>query len=343
VSDRGSIDSADMLGKIKSFPGQLLAGFDLGSDAWRSVKAAPRVAVIAGMGASATGGDLLRLYLFGRSRVPVFVFRDFEIPLFAGRDSLVVVSSYSGDTEEALSCLDGAIAQGAYAVCVTSGGRLLREARSRSLPHVVLPAGFPPRASMGYSFSALLALAWKVGLCADPSRELRECAEYLEETSLRYSNDASGNEASSLAADLGSRIPVICCSGALDAVGLRWKNQFCENSKRLAFVSVFPEANHNDVMGWERCEIPLEAAIVVLRTADEHPSVAQVLSQVGEVFRGKAHFSGEFWGRGSSLLSRMFSLILLGDYASYYLALRSGVDPTPIATIEKIKSLFRSG
>ena len=343
MSSHKNIDSADMIGKIKSFPGQLLAGFDLGVAAWQSLKTDPKMMVIAGMGASATGGDLLRLYLTGRSQVPTFVFRDFNLPVFVKRGALVIVSSYSGDTEEALSCLDDAVAKGADVVCVTSGGRLLQEARSRALPHVVLPAGFPPRASLGYSFSALLALAWKVGICTDPSGELKECAEYLEETSGRYFGDSPGNEASRLAADLETRIPIICCSGALDAVGLRWKNQFCENSKRLAFVSVFPEANHNDVMGWEGRDIPLKAGIVVLRTADEHPTVAEVLSRAREIFAEKALFCGEFWGVGISLLCRMFSLILLGDYASYYLALRNGVDPTPIATIEKIKALLRTG
>jgi len=338
-----NLDSADMLGKIKSFPGQMIAGFDLGSEAWRSVRLAPQAVVIAGMGASATGGDLLRLYLFGQSRVPVFVFRDFRLPVFIGRGSLVVVSSYSGDTEEALSCLDDAEGKGADVVCVTSGGKLLREAHSRSIPHVVLPKGFPPRASLGYSFSALLALAHKVGLCPDPTAELRECAQHLDEISTIYSSDAQDNIASRLAADLGARIPIICSSGALDAVGLRWKNQFCENSKRLAFVSILPEGNHNDVMGWEGSSSAIDAGIVVLRTTDEHPRVARVLAHARDIYGGKARFCGEFWGGGSSLLCRMFSLILLGDYASYYLALGNGVDPTPIATIEKIKTWLRNG
>lgn len=338
-----NIDSADMLAKIRSFPGQMIAGFELGTEAWRSIRLDPQAVVIAGMGASATGGDLLRLYLFGQSRVPVFVFRDFRLPLFVGKGFMVVVSSYSGDTEEALSCLDDAAGKGADIVCVTSGGRLLREANSRSIPHVVLPKGFPPRASLGYSFSALLALARKVELCPDPTRELRECADHMDKMGAVYSGDAPDNVALRLAAELGKRIPIICTSGALDAVGLRWKNQFCENSKRLAFVSILPEGNHNDVMGWEGSSNAMDAGMVVLRTTDEHPRVARVLAHARDIFGDRARFCGEFWGGGSSLLCRMFSLILLGDYASYYLALGNGVDPTPIATIEKIKTLLRNG
>jgi glucose/mannose-6-phosphate isomerase len=339
------LDGSQMLEKVRSLPRQLLAGFDLGCAAWANLEPAkPAALVVAGMGASAIGGDLLRLHLAGRSDVPVEVFRDYGLPGIVSRDSLIVISSYSGNTDEALACFSDAIRIGARTVCVTSGGRVREEARRQGIPIAVIPSGLPPRAGLGYSFAVLLALALKVGLCEHPGRDLEECATTLEGLNATYS--AGGNDpnpAARLADQLVERVPIIYCSNHLDAVGLRWKNQFCENSKGPAFVSFVPEANHNDVMGWELPDSGMRAGVVVLRTAEEHPKVARMLSLVGQVIGDRAHFCGEFRGQGSSLLSRVFSLILLGDYASVYLALRRGVDPTPIRTIEEIKDRLGRG
>ena len=345
MREQNQLDSHDMLGKIESLPRQLQSGFSLGEEAWSSLGALkPRALVVAGMGASAIGGDLLRLYLAKECEVPVFVFREYGLPRFIGADSLVVVSSYSGNTEEALACFGDAIDRKARVACISSGGELLREAARRALPFVTIPSGLPPRAGLGYSFAALLALAARTSLCADPGKQLLECVKSLEELNGVYSEpDCGTNPAALLAADLVERTPVIYCSTDLDAVGLRWKNQFCENSKKPAFVSFLPEANHNDMMGWEIGEMGLAAGVIVLRSPGEHPQVAQGLSLVKSIVTHRAHFCGEFWSSGSSLLSRMFSLILLGDYASVYLALARGVDPTPIGTIDKIKTRLRQG
>jgi glucose/mannose-6-phosphate isomerase len=334
-----------MLGKIRSLPEQLRLGFRLGEEAWRSLeRIEPKTLAIAGMGASAIGGDLLRIYLSRHSGIPVFVLRDYGLPRFVGEGSLVVISSYSGNTEEALSCFREAISRNALVVCITSDGHLLEEARLRGIPYVKIPMGFPPRAGLGYCFATLLALAWKAGLCAHPEDELCECADTLESlTKVYVRHETDANPAVRLARDLVSRIPLIYCGTDLDAVGLRWKNQFCENAKTLAFTSVVPEANHNEIMGWEVEARGITAGVIVLRTSDEHPQAARSLALIKDVIGDNAFFCGEFWTSGSSLLSRMFSLILLGDYGSVYLALARGVDPTPIKTIDRIKTLLKQG
>jgi glucose/mannose-6-phosphate isomerase len=338
-----SLDSFDMLGKVRDLPQQLRSGFKLGQDAWRTAACPrPEALAVAGMGASALCGDLLRLYLARQADIPVLVFRDYGLPRFVGEQVMVVVSSYSGNTEETLSALEDAIARKAFVVCITSGGRLLEEARKRSLPCVQIPTGLPPRASLGYSFSALVALAWRAGLCPDPRDELAGCADHLEGLGETYrGSEPGGNPALRLAGDLEGRVPIIYCGTDLEAVGLRWKNQFCENSKQMAFASVVPEANHNEVMGWEADTEGLVAGIVVLRTPDEHPSSAHSLSMLKSIAGASGRFCGEFWASGSSLLCRQFSLILLGDYASVYLALARGVDPTPIRTIDRIKAWLK--
>lgn len=336
-------DSSDMLGKVKSLPTQLAAGFELGNRAWSSLEQArPQSVAVAGMGGSAVGGDLLRRYLAKQSKVPLLVSREHQLPDSIGEGSLVVVSSYSGNTSEALASLADALAKRAAVVCISSGGRLIDEARRRSIPYLIIPSGYPPRAGLGYSFGALLSLAWRVGLCGDPAAEIAECVGHLEKLSAVYSvPESSDNRAAKLAGQLDHLLPVIYCANELDAVGLRWKNQFCENSKRLAFVSFLPEASHNEVMGWEAARVGIRAGVIVLRTSDEHPAVSRLLSLICEIVAGKARFCGEFWADGTSLLCRMFSLILLGDYASVYLAVAGGLDPTPITTIDRLKDALK--
>jgi glucose/mannose-6-phosphate isomerase len=335
-------DSSDMLGKIGSLPQQLPLGLRIGREAWSGMPTLrPDAIVIAGMGASAIVGDLLRLYLSGKASVPVFVVRGYGLPRFVGPNSLVVVSSYSGNTEEALACFGDALGLKAAVVSITSGGALLDESARRGLPCAKIPPGFPPRAGLGWCFSALLALAWRAGLCEDPGDELGRCTRDLESLKRVYLEpQGKPNPARELAEQLVPRMPLIYCGTELDAVGLRWKNQFSENSKKLAFVSVLPEANHNDLMGFEG-ETDIAAGVIVLRSCDEHPGTARGLALVKDLTRGRGHFCGEFWASGSSLLCRMFSLILLGDYASVYLALARGIDPTPIATIDGIKARLR--
>jgi len=336
-------DSSDMLGKIRTMPDQLRQGFGLSRDAFGGLGGVrPSTFVLAGMGASAIGGDLLRLYLGRRVCVPISVVRDYDLPGFVDEKAMVVVSSYSGNTDEALSAFRDALARKALVVCIASGGRLLDEARGRSLPCAAIPAGLSPRAALGYSFSALVGLAWMAGLCPDPGREILDCSTELEALCVAYEGpDPEKNPALRLAGDLCGRVPIVCSSTALEAVGVRWKNQFCENAKQLAFVSVLPEANHNEVMGWEAGVEGMDAGIVVLRTVDDHPASARSLALVRKITGQGGRFCGEFWGTGLSLLCRLFSLILLGDYASVYLAFARGVDPTPIGTIDRIKTWLK--
>ena len=334
------LDSSNMLGKVAEMPDQLRRGFDLGREAWGPLAGGrPGMLVVVGMGGSAMGGDLLRSYLLTRSATAVTVRRGYGLPEFVGSDALVVVSSYSGNTEEALVCLGDAITRGARVACITSGGELIREAEKHGLPVAQLPGGYPPRAALGYSFGAMLALAGSAGICSSVEQELGECVESLTRQREVYSPDApEENEALAIAAELVDRTPLVYCSDQLGAVGLRWKNQFCENAKKLAFLSLMPEMGHNDVMGWEVDDECTKWGVLELRTRDDHPCLARRLEFVRDLVRSKGAFCGEYWSVGSGMLAQVFSLILLGDYASVFLALMRGVDPTPIATIDRLKA-----
>jgi glucose/mannose-6-phosphate isomerase len=329
-----------MLSKIADLPEQLRRGMDLAREAWEPLAGLrPENVVIAGMGGSAIGAEILRTFAVDRLPVPMAICRDYSLPGFVGQGSLVVCSSYSGNTREALACFDAGRRSGAELACVSSGGDLLERARKHSVPCVELPGGYPPRAAVGYSFAALLGLVVHTGMVDFGGDDIAACSETLEGLCKVYSAPEEGkNTALLIARSLLDRIPLVYCGNRLAAVGLRWKNQFCENSKTHAFVGILPEMTHNDVMGWEGDRDGLEAGVVFLRSACEHPGVASRFPFLRDLVGKTGGFCGEFWGTGTGLLTQIFSLILLGDYASVYLALLRGLDPTPIATIDKMKS-----
>lgn len=332
------LDKSDMLGTIASLPGQLREGLSIGREAWRGFDAGtPGEIVVAGMGGSAIGADVLRAYLTGRGNRPVFVCRDYDLPAFAGKDTLVVVSSYSGNTEEALSCLEDAIRRGTGLVCISTNGVVLERARELGIPFATIPAGLPPRGALGYSFAPLLALAEAAGFARHDADEYGECVEVLERLIPVYSALGADNEAISLAGKLVDLCPIIYASNRLDTVGVRWKGQFSENSKKLAYANVLPEMNHNEIMGWEVADEGIRPGVVFLRWAGDNRQMAKRFDYLGEVVGEKAVLCGDYTGEGRGFLAQMFSLIVLGDYASVYLALLRGVDPTPVETIEKLK------
>jgi glucose/mannose-6-phosphate isomerase len=169
--------------------------------------------------------------------------------------------------------------------------------------------------------------------------ELAECTEALDGLCRTYSSpEAAQNTAILIARSLLGRIPIVCCTNFLSAVGLRWKNQFCENSKTLAFVGLLPEMTHNDIMGWETDRKGIEPGVVFLRSSGERTAISRSFEYIRELVGKGREFCGEFWGSGAGPLTQIFSLILLGDYASVYLALLKGLDPTPIATIDGLKA-----
>lgn len=338
--DNLALDSQDMLGKVGSLPEQLESGIEDASAVWSAGRwPEPGLMVVAGMGGSAIGGEILKSYLARDGKTPIMVRRGYTLPGYVGPGSVVVVSSYSGNTAEALSCFEMALERKAGVACITSGGELKARARKMSIPLVELPQGYPPRAAVGHSFAALLALAWRLGLGEEDRGGLEDCAGELRRLRKIYSMpDSSENTAMFIAKSLVELTPVLYCASELKAVVLRWKNQICENSKKMAYTGLLPEMSHNDIMGWEVPDQSLRAGIVFLRASGEHPRVSARFPLIREIIGGRASFCGEYWGSGAGLLSRLFSLILLGDYASVYMALLRGLDPTPIATIDGLKS-----
>lgn len=334
-------DPSNMYSLLMEFPAQAREAVAIGRAA--SVRLPVRALhniVVCGLGGSAISGDLLRSYLAGELAVPLVVNRHYTLPEFVGPSSLVIISSYSGNTEETNAAHREAMKRKAKILCISSNGVTARLARKAGSPLITIPGGLPPRAALGYSFFPLLIALEHLGLIKNKQREISETLKLLEAKAALYgAPESTVNTALQLAGLLQNRLGVVYSSTErFDAVGTRWRGQIAENAKALAFGHVLPEMNHNELVGWKVLGEQMQnMQVFFLRDKDDHPRVKIRMDITKEIIgRYTAHVT-EVWSEGSSLLTRIFSLIYLGDWMSYYLAMLHGVDPTPVEVIDHLK------
>lgn len=298
-------------------------------------------AVIAGMGGSAIAGELVRCATYGRLPVSLQVCRTYRLPHALGPGSLFIASSYSGNTEETLAAFAAARRSGAQIVCVTSGGRMHEMAQAARLPLFPLPPGFPPRAALAFLAAPLVAILSSCGWFADGAAEIADTSAVLGERRKQYAPEvpAESNSAKAIALALRGKTPLVY--GSADntgAVACRWKGQFCENSKTLAFWNVFPELNHNEIVGWGRPGTSdRQYQVVLLRDQSDHERIQKRMDITRRLIEESSNPVIEVWAYGQTRLARMFSTVFLGDMVSVYLAVLNGVDPTPVAKIDYLK------
>lgn len=342
------LDKRGMLALTEQFPVQCHEALAISAEFLASLRPMDRPAnvIVTGLGGSAIGGDLVRVLVEAGGSVPVVVNREYDLPAFAGPDTLVIASSYSGNTEETLSAYDQARRRGCQVACVTSGGKLAEKARRDGVPCCRVPDGRPPRASTGYLFIPTLAI---VGACVplqDGSglTDVERALPLLETCSHRWRRDQplDRNEAKGLAVALHGRIPIFYGTRPYSGVlAVRWKGQFNENAKVHAFANVIPEQNHNEILGWEQAPQQSYAwSVVYLRDPQEKATAPRIARRV-EVLRkviGNRAEQHEVWAEGQTLMERMLSLLYLGDFVSVYAALLAGVDPTDIGNIDLLKA-----
>ncbi len=297
--------------------------------------------ILAGMGGSAIGGALLQGLVADECCIPLTVVRDYTLPAFAGGpNTLVVACSYSGNTEETLSCFKQAVARETAALAVTTGGKLSSLARRAGAPVVRFDYESQPRAALGFSFTLLLGVAHQLGLIRDPSSDLAEGVEVMEawQSQLRIEVPKEQNEAKQMAAQIHGALPVTYGAGFLGPVANRWKTQLNENAKHWAFFEILPELNHNSVVG---LGVPMDArdlaVVLLLRSSLDSPRIQERWDVTLELLTQEGVSAAAVKGRGESKLAQMLSLIHFGDYVSYYLAVCNEVDPTPVENIRFLK------
>ncbi len=335
-------DPEGMLERIHEVPRicqqawQMAMAFDLPEDYSRIDKV-----VVVGMGGSAIGGDLAASLLSAEAKLPIIVQRQYELPAFVDGQTLVIASSYSGNTEETLSAFEQSLKTGARKLAITTGGKLKEIAKENNLPIFSFDYHAQPRAALAFSFLPVLAFMQKLGIAGDKSADVSETIEVLNKLAQEINETVptAENRAKKLAGELFGNLPVIYGGGITTEVAHRWKTQLNENGKAWTFYEAFPELNHNAVVGYQ---FPIEMApsvvVVMLRSSylseqliRRYQVTARLLEQAGV----RHHFVD---GAGKSALAQMMSLVLIGDYVSYYLAILNRTDPSPVKTIDFLKA-----
>lgn len=337
------LDPEGMRAKIEGFPGQLLAGAGIAADAVRRIEPhRPRAFVLVGMGGSAIAGDLLRILADREGTVPVHVVRHYELPSWIAPEDFLLFSSYSGETEETLSAYRALRRLGCRAAVISSGGSLAERAAGDGLPVAILPGGFPPRAALGYSFSALAHIAHHLGVLADAGSRLTAVAGTLaKKAATAFSPDVLGsrNPAKQIAIRLsGHPVMLIANHRTAEPVAWRWKGQLNENSKHLAWVSILPEMNHNEVDGFVNPRGVIgKIAAVLIRDAGDHPRIARRFDWLAAYLRKREIHVETVKLEGDDPMARILGGVALGDFVSYYLALRNGADPSALPGVTALK------
>jgi glucose/mannose-6-phosphate isomerase len=296
--------------------------------------------VILGMGGLVIAGDLLRSLAALESPVPVFVHRDYGLPLLVDERTLLVAMSYSGETEETVSAFEMALGTSAKKLVIAAGGKLLAMARANGVPAFVFGYRSTVRGALGFGLMPLLAVAERVGIVRNKAEDVEEAAILMEHMAGRIGEHVplKRNHAKHLAVRLDGHLPIVYGAGILAEVAHRWKTQFNENSKLWCFWEELPEANHNAIVGYRLPEeIAKRAFVIFLRGAALHPRV-RLRYEFTRLALDEAGVASETVdAEGKSLLAQMLSAIFFGDYVSLYLAIQAGVDPSPTMAIADLK------
>ncbi|MGC8998819.1 MAG: bifunctional phosphoglucose/phosphomannose isomerase [Candidatus Bathyarchaeia archaeon] len=300
----------------------------------------PKSIIVAGMGGSAIGGEFLKDWARDTLTIPIEVCREYTLPAHANRSTLTFVVSYSGETEETLSVFLDAIKRNCMVVCISSGGTLLEFAEKQIIPSVRVPRGIPPRVALPYLFIPMLMILEKIGLVKRVENDIYEALTVLEHVCGENSpeNPLKENFSKRLAVDICGTVPVIYGFGFYSSVAQRFKQQFNENSKVPSKWEVFPELNHNEIVGWEEAEeMTKYFSAIIIRDKNEPEHIKYRIEATKELLNGKVAGTHEVWSRGEGRLAKMLSTVIIGDFTSVYLAILRGVDPTPVKTISMLK------
>ena len=288
--------------------------------------------LISGLGGSGIGGTIVGELLNDQLSIPVIVNKDYSLPGFVNEKTLVIACSYSGNTEETLAVFDLAKQKNAQIICISSGGKLSQLAKENNKDLVSIPGGLPPRASFGYPFVQLLNVFEILGLSKGSyKKEIQSAIELLDAEEINIQTDAQA-----LSKNLFGKIPVIYSLAGNEGVALRFRQQLNENSKMLAWHNVFPEMNHNELVGWvgEKNEL----AVVAIRTRFDHPKNIKRLEICKPIISKCCSSWTELTAKGEGRICQALYLIHLTDWVSLYLANLKQIDPVEVNVIDYLKS-----
>ena len=315
-------DKENMMGVLESFSEQCREAVKLSRGA--NVKGKFDSICVCGMGGSGIGGDLLKSLV---SKLPVYAVHDYILPAYVDRKSLVVIVSYSGNTEETLSCFKQAKKRKCKILSITSGGKLAESDKKA----IIIPSGIQPRNAIGYLFLSMVAVLSKAKVIPNQASAINEAIRILNPK-------LCSRQGFLLAQKLRNNIPVFYASAELAAVAYRIKTAVNENAKQPAFYHYFPEMDHNEIVGFKKNASKIAAVFIMdkknsAKINERMEITKKIIKHDAAVHDLEVH--------GKSLLARMMYAIYVGDYISYYLALMNKVDPTPVAVVEDFKKRLK--
>lgn len=339
------LDPEDMIGHINGLPDQLATAWKLGNKLplprWREIKQV----VVAGMGGSAIGSDLVAVFAEHNLKASWTTWRDYRLPAWAqGPESLVICSSHSGNTEETLSAFEAAKANDCRILVVCTGGELEKSAKKTKAALWVFKHKGQPRTAVGYSFGLLLAAAARLKLLPDPSEEVSDAIAAMKDqqkTLLPEVRDTS-NSAKRMGGQFMGRWITIYGAGLMGPVARRWKTQLNEVAKVAASFEILPEADHNALQGVMQPEAQFNATMAIfLRAAHNDPRNERrtELTRMAIMLQGQN--TDTITAQGESRMANLWTALHYGDYAAYYLAMAYGVDPTPVPMLNELKEKMR--
>lgn len=296
--------------------------------------------VVAGMGGSALAALLAKTWLKNEMTIPFEVVRGYDLPQYVDYNTLVIASSYSGNTEETLSCLTQARQKNAQIAIIASGGKLHEEAVKSQIANVVLPGGIQPRMAQIYGLRALVALLGHFSIIHfDRFAEIADVADWLKKEIEQWTSDVSTdkNLAKQIALLSVGKTPVFYAGSLMSPVAYKWKISWNENAKNTAFWDEYPEFNHNEFIGWASHPVDKPFAVFDLTSRFEHPRILQRFAISDRLLSGKRPKAVPIELRGDTVIAQMLWACVLADFASIYVAILNGVDPVPVALIEKLK------
>jgi glucose/mannose-6-phosphate isomerase len=319
---------------IKRFPAQLKDALEIAETSTiRSHQSIINKVVMAGMGGSGMGGNIVADLIKEECPCPFISLNSYQLPAYVDKNTLVIISSYSGNTEETIAILHQAIETPAKVVCISSGGEILRIAEDEGLDYITLPSGWPsPRACVGYSVVQQLSILYKLRLTSRANLDqIRSAIELLS-----FEQDDIMMKAEKIAGLLFDKTPILYSTDRIESIAIRWRQQINENAKTLCWHHVLPEMNHNELVGWHKKDEAL--AVIFLRNKDDFKK-NQMRFEITKKLVGQ--YAGtviEIYAKGQTLSEKMMYFLHLGDWVSWYLAKLNNVDASEIKAIDYLKS-----
>lgn len=323
-----AIDQEKMFDSIASLQKQVKEGLKLAENI-RILEEVDDI-IVSGMGGSCLHGEVLKSLLIN-TKTRVTLSKDYKLPEWANKRTLVFATSYSGNTEESIYSYRDAIKKGCIIVAMASGGKLAELAKNDGTTFIKLPKpfeGFQPRAGLGYLFFAMLGVLQNSRIVPDMTKDIDKTINALD---VKRYNDKAMN----LAENIADKVPIIYTSEKLAAAGYKWKIAFNENAKTHAFFNVYPEQNHNEINAYINIEAHYH--IIMLSNDDDHPQIKKRMKITKALYKKKNVPVTEIAIKGDSMLTKIFSAMMIGDLVAYYVAIKYATDPTPVAMVEDLK------